>query len=149
MAGVKNAEHPPQTFVFDSDSDDLPEVPFMLPELESGATVTSSTLTRKTVGKRTSTRSVVAGTASLKEHRLNGIRLKRAQRLERAAEKAKHSEYLAQKYPLFSYDEGTWVTPKVWYFRGPNAEFVGCDSHGQFTSNEPVTLNEIVGRLQG
>ena len=89
--------------------------------------------------------------AEIHRLRAEARRLAEAAKLARETEKAKNIERLKAKYSQFSYDKGSWVTPKVWYYRGTSdgTEFLNCDVRAGTNPPENKTLEEVVAMLEG
>ena len=68
-----------------------------------------------------------------------------------AREEAKATQVAEWKrrFRTFSYDNGSWVIPKIWYFRGPDSAFKSCDVRPGHAEPEAQTLEEVVASLRG
>jgi hypothetical protein len=77
-----------------------------------------------------------------------GRKLLAGRRGQKQADKDEQEAELKRKFPLFSYDSGRYqIVPSIWYFEGPDAKLVGCDTRSG--TPQVKTLEEVVSDLKG
>lgn len=129
------------------DDDDLPELPPVqtIEQAITGLPLKSS----RSVKSRSTSAAAKQATLLEKQAAREAKAAKKAESEAKKAEKQSEMEYMQSKYPEFSYDQGNWVTPKVWYYRGEQATFILCDSKPGVAETEQKSLEEVVAGLQG
>lgn len=83
----------------------------------------------------------------LRELRAEGKRVKQEETLQKDEAKAAEVASWKNKYRQFDYQREGSIAPKVWYFKGKEAQFVLCDTKNPHP--EVRTLEEVVASLKG
>lgn len=147
-----------------SDSSELPELPFLIGGKSTTTSKTSSSAIARTdddsgtnsttdkIDKRVWTNKPDVAPSKMNKLRAAGRQHLRAEKEARMEKKQARQEELKNKYHVFSYDNTTAITPKIWYYRGlasGDVKFMGCDIRSGFSAEQPRSLKDVLGGMKG